>query len=1150
MVVLPLLFLAAFVAAATKNDISITRDTRTHDAADLKFDDVFIAKNNYWSILNNRDFYFAGKFQNEGSMFITASSKDRALNVNGHHVHAELVNNGLMVLNSIEAASHASSYKLAGSNFENNGKMYFGASLAHISSYTNLVAKSWSNNGVLEVYRDNTREHRGSVVLGSHEGITNNGHICLYNHDYQQANTILGTGCITIGANSYVELKTHYTSSGQTIVFEGSSGTLEVLGSADARIKVAGFGNGNIIRSGHTLHASSPNEAYQYNSYTGILTLRHHKLVKEFEIGLGYDSRLFEQVSHYGVAYRGPVPEGATSSDKCLQGCGLVFPTDPGSMTQTPTSLPNTNTESKVSTIEVLDITTLQPTLTTDEVTTESVGVETETISRTVSDNETTTNVAPGPTEIDEVEKSTPCSESYHTFSSSFPEFVDEIKDNESHNGGGSSADTSAAGEETSSKKAAGEQSTDEYFFTEAAQSTGVVQPSAGQYVSEVTESSQAAQSGAEVTQTDEDKSNAEATPLPEEQSSAESTRSAEEQYTAETHSTPEQFSTEVLYTSQELSGAEATKAIQEETSTEATTETTDVAGEKPSKGPVEEVTGTAEKVTGEAEEITSATEEPVAEVTAEQFSSASEEDLSAETTAGLSFEIAGVESSSEEVVASTSASSSYTLVTPSDIVICSESTDAEPIYSTTIAGSAISSTDATFIDITTSSNIESSQTTTESKITFSSEYIQRIESYESDIYANTQELSEGEATFVTTEASFVSILEESKETNYVEASTCTNQSSASTTDIAETSEARESQSTETTSSEEERRGMPITFDIELEPTTVKPTTTESIASTEFFPTGVAGVSTEVTQATKNSSSFSSSAIPSEGSAIQSSSMEPASVESTSIYGATTDSTSVESSTADSVSIAGTTSVESAAAETSTMESSATTVANSITTVGSITSSTDAHPSSLVAPSPIISSRIPIVVNSTSTILSQGNGEATASASKESSSSIVSETTQGNDAGTTTELNTAATDVHEDAATSAPTSNGASEAVHTSSSNSSDVNEIVDSLPAINIGVNEATTLATSTTISTFTTVIVSASSNARASSSVTVSVTNQASPSASGSPASNPAGESSNDSASTIPQAVVVPDVLVGGASSLAFSAFLAVFASFTLML
>ncbi|RCK56374.1 Cell wall protein RBR3 [Candida viswanathii] len=816
MVVLPLLFLATLVAASTKNDISITRDKRRHDAVDLKFDDVSIARNSYWSILNNRDFYFAGKFQHEGSMFITASSKDRGLNVNSHHVHAGLVNSGLMVLNSIAAASHASSYKLAGSNFENNGKMYFGASLAHISCYTNLVAKSWSNSGVLEVYRDNSREHCASVVLGSHEGITNNGHICLYNHDYRQANTILGTGCITIGANSYVELKTHYTSSGQTIVFEGSSGTLEFLGSPEATIKVAGFGNDNVIRSDHTLHASSPNEAYEYNSYTGMLTLRHHKLVKEFEIGLGYDSRLFEKVSHYGVAYRGPVPKDATSSDKCLQGCGLVVSTDPGSMTQTSTASYKTTTESKVSTTKVLDITILQPTLTTDEVTTESAGVKSETNSRAVTDNETTTNVAPGPTETDEVEKSTPCSESYHTFSSSFPAFVDEIKDNESHNGGGSSADTSAAGEEASSEKAAGEQSTDEHFFTQAVQSTGVVQPSAGQYVSEVAESSEAAQSGAEVTQTDEDKSNAKATPLPEEQSRAESTSSAEEQYTADTHSTSEQFSTEVLYT--------------KETSTEATTETTDVADEKSSKGPIEEATGTAEKVTGETEEIASATEEPVAEVTAEQTSSHSEEDLSAETTAGLSFEISGVETSSEEVVASAPTSSSHTLVTPSDIVIISESTDAEstttgPVYNTTIAGAAISTTDAASIDFTTSSNIGSSQTTTESKITFLSEYIQRIESYESDIYTNTQELSDAEPTFVTTEASFISVFEESKETNYVEESTFINQSSTSTTGIAETSGAGESQSTGTTSSEEERRSMPITFDSEFESTTTSSTT-------------------------------------------------------------------------------------------------------------------------------------------------------------------------------------------------------------------------------------------------------------------------------------------------------------------------------------
>ncbi|KAK6887561.1 Hyphally regulated cell wall protein 3, partial [Candida tropicalis] len=338
---LPLLLLGSLVSVSAL-DADIKEDTITQDVADYNLGTVKTKKDTFWSIINNVKFLYTGTMTNDGSTFITATSENKPLQVEGIATTGRLYNNGLLVLNSIEATSGPSSFRFGGATFDNKGTIYLGSASTTDQITTDLTGRAWSNSGTIHVYKDNTTETRGKLNLGYTAALKNTGSICLYNQDYLQTSGISGTGCILASRNTLLELRTNHASADQTIILEDSS-TLGVMGAADYTFTVAGFGNGNIIKIGHTITDMA------YDAEKGILTLSYNNYRKHFKIGEGYDFDLFEQVSEFAVIYNGPPPEGSTSTSHCLP-CEPEFPVAPGTIPKVYTTFIETTVDGITST--------------------------------------------------------------------------------------------------------------------------------------------------------------------------------------------------------------------------------------------------------------------------------------------------------------------------------------------------------------------------------------------------------------------------------------------------------------------------------------------------------------------------------------------------------------------------------------------------------------------------------------------------------------------------------------------------------------------------------------------------------------------------------------------------------------------------------
>ena len=162
-----------------------------------------------------------------------------------------------------------------------------------------------------------------------------------FNHIFAQSGNILGNGCISIDKASKVELKTSVSAKDQIFVLAHSTSILSVPGVHEGTYKVAGFGNGNIISIGLKLAGKGSLPAWEYNQYSGVLTMRHLSYTKHFHIGQGYSHGYFRVVScdttNDALTYSGPIPQGSTKSDKCAI-CPEIAPKAAGSEPETYTT--------------------------------------------------------------------------------------------------------------------------------------------------------------------------------------------------------------------------------------------------------------------------------------------------------------------------------------------------------------------------------------------------------------------------------------------------------------------------------------------------------------------------------------------------------------------------------------------------------------------------------------------------------------------------------------------------------------------------------------------------------------------------------------------------------------------------------------------
>ncbi|KAK6867776.1 Cell wall protein IFF7 [Candida tropicalis] len=139
---LPLLLLGSLVSVSAL-DADIKEDTITQDVADYNLGTVKTKKDTFWSIINNVKFLYTGTMTNDGSTFITATSENKPLQVEGIATTGRLYNNGLLVLNSIEATSGPSSFRFGGATFDNKGTIYLGSASTTDQITTDLTGRAW-----------------------------------------------------------------------------------------------------------------------------------------------------------------------------------------------------------------------------------------------------------------------------------------------------------------------------------------------------------------------------------------------------------------------------------------------------------------------------------------------------------------------------------------------------------------------------------------------------------------------------------------------------------------------------------------------------------------------------------------------------------------------------------------------------------------------------------------------------------------------------------------------------------------------------------------------------------------------------------------------------------------------------------------------
>ncbi|KAK6453613.1 Hyphally regulated cell wall protein N-terminal-domain-containing protein [Scheffersomyces xylosifermentans] len=352
----------ALFTCATVLAIDITTQRVDRGFIDLSIGDINIHSGAYWSIVDNALSVIAGNLNVDsgGGFFISSTNNLIGLSVTLASGLGGIKNNGVIAFNAITSLT-TPNYNLIGLSFENNGEMYLGSNGSIGLPIVSLLAPSWTNTGLLVVYQQ-TRG-KGVVNFGTPLlNIKNDGQICLHNELYQQTNSIKGKGCITAEADTTIYLATGLSAvdSTQTFYLKDSQSALRANAIAlPQTYTVRGFGNGNKIGLDIPIIGIPLFPAYDYDSSSGILTLRGLSLLQQkFNIGKGYDSSKFQIVSDSAIGldvvllgavqYNGPVPSGGlpTNCQPCKD-----FPQAPGtSATVSTTTVVTTKSDGSVCT--------------------------------------------------------------------------------------------------------------------------------------------------------------------------------------------------------------------------------------------------------------------------------------------------------------------------------------------------------------------------------------------------------------------------------------------------------------------------------------------------------------------------------------------------------------------------------------------------------------------------------------------------------------------------------------------------------------------------------------------------------------------------------------------------------------------------------
>lgn len=332
--------LSTLLFSTSISAIEITQNRVDHGTITTSIGDITIDSGAYWSIIDNSISTFIGNLdiKSNAGLYISLTILNLPLLVLLNSGSASITNDGIVSLDARTSTQGSSQFNLVGGSFENNGEFYLAASGA-IPMTMGLTGKSWNNNGLIVAYQN--ERSSGSVKFGViGQTITNKGQICLTNQVYQQTSKIDGSGCVTAKKNASIYIsnvldpQSVSTEQNYFLADDQSSIITQAVGFNTQVINVFGFGNGNKIGLTLPLKSGNGGQAYSYDSDSGVLSLSSGLFGQKFNIGPGYDSKLFSivtdnsegipSVNNGAVSYSGPVPSQKSLPSACNVECKPV----------------------------------------------------------------------------------------------------------------------------------------------------------------------------------------------------------------------------------------------------------------------------------------------------------------------------------------------------------------------------------------------------------------------------------------------------------------------------------------------------------------------------------------------------------------------------------------------------------------------------------------------------------------------------------------------------------------------------------------------------------------------------------------------------------------------------------------------------------
>ena len=332
--------LSTLLFSTSISAIEITQNRVDHGTITTSIGDITIDSGAYWSIIDNSISTFIGNLdiKSNAGLYISLTILNLPLLVLLNSGSASITNDGIVSLDARTSTQGSSQFNLVGGSFENNGEFYLAASGA-IPMTMGLTGKSWNNIGLIVAYQN--ERSSGSVKFGViGQTITNKGQICLTNQVYQQTSKIDGSGCVTAKKNASIYIsnvldpQSVFTEQNYFLADDKSSIITQAVGFNTQVINVFGFGNGNKIGLTLPLKSGNGGQAYSYDSDSGVLSLSSGLFGQKFNIGPGYDSKLFSivtdnsegipSVNNGAVSYSGPVPSQKSLPSACNVECKPV----------------------------------------------------------------------------------------------------------------------------------------------------------------------------------------------------------------------------------------------------------------------------------------------------------------------------------------------------------------------------------------------------------------------------------------------------------------------------------------------------------------------------------------------------------------------------------------------------------------------------------------------------------------------------------------------------------------------------------------------------------------------------------------------------------------------------------------------------------